>query len=143
MAKELQWLHELQRTSVQVVDMIASFTKTPRTPTQEPDLVPSYDIVLQTEAVVIHLELPGVRKDDIILTMEGQSIIVAGVKRIIVDPSDEVAFSSRQEGPFEYRLTLPTGVDVRALEGGAVFNDGILTISIPRAVKLTHSIAIG
>jgi HSP20 family protein len=76
----------------------------------------------------IAAELPGVKEDDIDLSIEDGVLILRGEKRS--DRSDdERGYTERSYGTFERRITLPGNVDEDKCS--AEFKDGVLTISLP------------
>lgn len=101
--------------------------------------VPAADIYETEDGVVILVDLPGVRGEDIELHVEGDFLAVRGVRREVCPHSKK---SYRQMeiryGPFERALPLP--VPVR--EGRAVFNNGVLEIFLPRAKRRNPGIVV-
>jgi HSP20 family protein len=93
---------------------------------------PATDIVEHENEYVVNLELPGVRKDDVKITMQDNTLTVRGEK------SEEKESKGtnyhrveRSYGAFERSFALPSSV--RADKIDASFKDGILSMTLPKA----------
>jgi len=80
--------------------------------------------------VVIRAELPGLKREDIHLTAENDTLTLSGERR----PSDEIRRDryhrlERQAGAFRRSFTLPSLLDPARIE--ARYEDGVLTVTIP------------
>lgn len=95
---------------------------------------PKVDI-LQTETdVVVKADAPGVKKDDIQVTVTEDTITIRGeVKSDYEDKKDSYFHSERFYGA--YSRTLPLPVLVSADKAAAKFEDGVLTVTVPKAIK--------
>lgn len=96
--------------------------------------VPSIDIYEQADDVVIKAEIPGVRKEDVWIDLDGDTITIAGEKR--GDVREEGRGFHRVErsfGSFVRKLHLPDGF--KAVFAYATFADGILEIRLPRIMR--------
>ena len=81
---------------------------------------------------VLTAELPGLRGDDIDVSVERNRVTLRG-ERKIEHPSDASLHRvERQAGVFRRTVELP--VDVDADEAQAVYQDGVLTLQIPKTV---------
>ena len=81
-------------------------------------------------AYVLSAYLPGVKADDVQITFEGEELAIRGK----FQPSAEgVSFLKRElyHGSFERRLTFNVPIDPDGIE--AVFENGVLTLSVPKA----------
>lgn len=86
----------------------------------------------------ITLELPGVGRDDIDISMHDNTITVKGEKKSQrQENSGSVFFCERQYGRFQRTFRLPE--DAKNTEITAAFDDGVLILSVPRASKETSS----
>lgn len=92
---------------------------------------PAVDI-FETDAreIVLKAELPGLKREDIDLTVENSTLTIRGERRRDPDVADERYHRiERQYGPFSRSFTLPATVD-----GGRVraeYHDGVLTVTLP------------
>ncbi|MDR1578188.1 MAG: Hsp20/alpha crystallin family protein [Deltaproteobacteria bacterium] len=79
-------------------------------------------------------ELPGLAADQLELAIKGDTLTLKGAK--VADNVDANANHHRRErevGSFSRSLTLP--IKVKAEEVGAVFKNGVLTITLPKAAE--------
>lgn len=95
-------------------------------------LRPSVDITERNNGYVITVEVPGIKEDDVKLTLEGQTLMISGEKRSEHESREEgrVHRIERSYGEFQRILSLPD--DARAEDAKAKFRNGVLKISIPR-----------
>lgn len=79
----------------------------------------------------IDLELPGVKMDDIDISVHQNMLTVKGEKRSMrEEKKDSVYFCERQYGAFQRSFRLPADAVADAID--ASFKDGLLTLTIPR-----------
>lgn len=79
----------------------------------------------------IQIDVPGVNRADLVVALDGDTLIVRGEKQEVRQHQDECCqYSERRYGSFQRVLALPADADSDALR--ARFDDGVLTISIPR-----------
>jgi HSP20 family protein len=95
---------------------------------------PVMDVHQENGRIEITAELPGVREEDIDLTVEEGVLILSGEKRSHREDS-QGAYRERSYGRFERRITLPQNIDENAIE--ANFEHGVLTITLPLAERQT------
>lgn len=92
---------------------------------------PSADITETDDSYEIRTELPGVSKDDVQISVKDNLLTIKGEKRQEnMDDSKNYKHIERRYGTFERNFTLPPKVDVDNIN--AKFNDGVLTLSIPK-----------
>jgi HSP20 family protein len=93
--------------------------------------VPPVDI-FETDAhdVEIRAELPDMKREDIDVTVEHNTLTLTGTKKPPVDVKDEqYRRIERQYGAFSRSFTLPTSVD--ASKVSAEYRNGVLTVRLP------------
>lgn len=94
------------------------------------------------EALVIYFELPGVERQDIDLSLYGNSIVLSGIRKEL--PSlrnvtvEEIASGGLDPGsvrylPFKRSVELPKAVSEEDVE--AVFGAGLLQVRVAEAVE--------
>ena len=94
--------------------------------------VPAVDIYESDEKeIVIKAELPGLRRDDIDLTVENNTLTVRG-ERMPDEGIRDGQFhrSERVFGTCSRSFTLPNTVDAARVK--AEYRDGVLTVRLPR-----------
>ena len=92
--------------------------------------VPAADIIETDNAYVIEVELPGVRRDDIDVTMNGNDLVVTGE---VKERKREGLFRhrTRRVGEFELRVTLPDRWRDGEIEASLAY--GVLKVFVPKA----------
>lgn len=90
------------------------------------------DVAEKNGAYTVHAELPGVRKEDIQVTIDGSQVTLAAeVKRDKEVTQDErVLHTERTYGKVTRSFTLPLEVDETRAE--AKFRDGVLELTLPK-----------
>ena len=80
----------------------------------------------------VRAELPGFNGDDLDISVTGDTLSIAGERKI--PPEDEKATYHRREreaGRFSRIVTLPAQVDTGRVEAGCT--DGVLQVTLPKA----------
>jgi HSP20 family protein len=93
------------------------------------------DITTNTDALVVEAALPGVRPDAVEITVEDGTLTIRGSSATErrENEGDHVVQEIRR-GEFSRSISLPTGLEPDKAE--ATFEDGILTLRIPRAEQV-------
>ena len=93
--------------------------------------IPSADIFETDDAYDIEIELPGVRREDVDVRLNGNELVVTGELK---ERKREGLFRrrTRRRGEFEFRVTLP-GDDLRADDVEASLAYGVLRVHVPKA----------
>ena len=92
------------------------------------------DVKETPDTFVITASVPGVPSSDIDITVLGDTLRIRGERREAVDESGEGGrwlLRERRFGAFERTVSLPTTVDSEGAT--ADFQDGVLTITLPKA----------
>jgi len=93
---------------------------------------PNVDIVETDSAYEIHAELPGVKLEDVKLTLNNSTLILSGEKKQnIREEKNNLHRVERIYGRFERSFSLPRSVKPESVR--AEFEDGVLRISLPKA----------
>jgi HSP20 family protein len=93
---------------------------------------PAIDIVEYERDYQVRVELPGVGKDDVHITMQNNVLTIRGEKKLPEREKDmNMIRSERWSGTFQRSFTLPT--TVRSEKIDATYKDGILTVTCPKA----------
>jgi HSP20 family protein len=77
----------------------------------------------------VHIDLPGVRRDDVELTVERNVIIIRAERRPEYEQGDEVIVEERPLGTFTRQLFLGDNLDANKLS--ADYDRGQLMLTIP------------
>ena len=94
---------------------------------------PAVDIKENDKEIRLDLELPGLNPEDVEITAENGMLTIRGEKRAERKEGEESRYQvvERAYGTFMRTFQLPPGVDADQVE--AEFNNGILSIHIPKA----------
>ena len=93
---------------------------------------PSVDIFDKGGEVVIHAELPGMKKEDIDVRVENNVLTIRGKKERKDEVKEEGYFrTERAYGSFSRSFSLPTTVEISKI--AADYKDGVLTLRLPKA----------
>ena len=93
--------------------------------------IPAVDILENKDNVVVRVELPGMKKEDIDISLhEGVLSITGERKQREEDQGNEVYRSERFYGRFHRTVTLPKPVAADKVKAG--YKDGLLTITLPK-----------
>ncbi len=88
------------------------------------------DVYTTPEEIVIVASLPGLTPDEVDITIDGDRLTIRGELRPPLQNVDYL-FQERACGPFSRTLTL--NVPVNAEQAEATFENGVLTLTLPKA----------
>ncbi|HEY2103651.1 MAG TPA: Hsp20/alpha crystallin family protein [Chthoniobacterales bacterium] len=92
---------------------------------------PALDLYQTNDNVVARVELPGMRKEDIEISLQEGMLTISGERKSEAPENDKAERSERYVGKFRRSIALPTQVDPNKVT--ANYRDGILTITLPKA----------
>jgi len=100
--------------------------------TRQESWLPAVDVFDTKDAVVLKAELAGMNPDDIQIEVEDNVLTIKGERKFEEKVDDERYYRiERRFGSFQRSLALPQGV--KADEITATYEDGILTVTVPKA----------
>jgi HSP20 family protein len=95
-------------------------------------LDPALDIFEDKDTFVVKVELPGMKKEDIEVSLHDGSLSISGERKNEKKWADaEVYREERNFGRFQRTLALPARVAADKIKGQ--YKDGILTVTLPKA----------
>ena len=91
------------------------------------------DVYTTKEAIVVRATIPGVKPDDVELTIEGATVTIRGELK---PPAEEGTYLLQEQryGPFSRSIEL--GLPVVAEKAEASFENGMLVLTIPKADEI-------
>ena len=93
--------------------------------------LPAVDVFEEKDAVKIMAELPGVKGDEVKISLENSVLTIRGEKRQVAEQHTEhVHRYERCYGAFERSFTVPTTIDAEHIK--ATYEDGVLTLTLPK-----------
>jgi HSP20 family protein len=131
-----RWVDDLWRQAVGFDSMPALRMMRPFGPLGTINLFapPAADLKETKDAHLLTIELPGLTKDDIDISLQGDTLIVRGQKiEENEDASCAYRVSERRFGRFERSFPLPADVDRSRIQ--AQFRDGVLRITEPKRAE--------
>jgi HSP20 family protein len=114
-------------------DIGSLFTNTfESTPVEDAAFAPPLDIDENNEEVVVVAEIPGVRKEDVKISVEKGILSIGGERKVnALSGSDRGLVRERHGGKFTRTVRLPYEVNPDAVS--AELSDGLLRIVLPKA----------
>jgi HSP20 family protein len=113
-----------------------SFIRTPSWTTtwQEGGVLP-LDIRSTADALFVEAALPGVRPEDVEITVEGGTLTISGGMKTEQSEEDgDYLVREIRRGSFSRTISLPEGLEADKAE--ATFENGVLHLTIPRAEQV-------
>jgi len=97
-----------------------------------PAWAPALDISERKDAYLVTVELPGVKLDDLTITLEDGLLTIQGERQFADDASDQQFHRvERRYGAFRRSITLPAHVLAEGIQASS--EDGVLQILVPKA----------
>jgi len=102
---------------------------------------PPIDIYETIWGISIEIEIPGITKEDIKLTITGKKLHIKGEKRFKKEQAKQKYYMlERPYGTFNRIIELPENIDTENIK--AKINDGVLSISIPYRVGKIKNVIV-
>jgi HSP20 family protein len=114
----------------------AAFGRWPKLPgsSSQFEWAPAADISESEKEYLVKAELPGVKREDVKLTIDDGVITIAGERRQEKEEKDEKQHRvERFYGTFTRSFTLPENVEEKAIR--AESKDGVLYVHLPKKAK--------
>ena len=100
--------------------------------------VPAADVVVTDDEVTVHMDVPGLRRENLEIELENDVLAIRGERTYPYATGDGERHAwqriERGFGRFERTLRVPSGLDSDAV--AAELADGVLTIRIPKPEAL-------
>ena len=93
--------------------------------------VPSIDIVEEKDNFLVRVDLPGLSKDDVSVTLQDNFLTIKGERKAEAESKDANYYRrERVYGSFSRTFELPGTVDPKKID--AHFRDGVLHVTLPK-----------
>lgn len=100
----------------------------------KPSFIPSLDATETEKDYVIAVEAPGVKKEDIDVSVsDNERLVIKGKKESETIEGEDKYVQERYFGAFHREITLPDNINVSGI--AVSFKDGVLTVVLPKTVK--------
>ncbi len=98
---------------------------------------PPTDVYETDEAVVVRVEIAGLRPEDVLVALHDRWLIISGHRH---DPTPKVAYHQLEirYGEFHVEVYLPWALDTDGAQ--AVYRDGFLVVTLPKKPPLTITV---
>ena len=95
------------------------------------NFVPAVDVYEDAQKLVLKLEIPGIRKENLTINVEGRTLTVTGERKLESEEKEEnFTRLERRFGSFTRSFTLPASVNTEDVQ--ATSQDGVLSITLTR-----------
>ena len=91
---------------------------------------PAYSVDALNRDHTVRIELPGVPRQDITISLEENTLTVRAKRKTFVPPDARILHRELRQADYELHLRLTPGIDVERLH--ASLNDGVLSIHLPQ-----------
>lgn len=93
------------------------------------------DVYASDDEFVVQAILPGIKPEDVEITVEGTTLTISGDTTVTAeDKEGSLLLQEIRRGRFMRTLSLPAGLEPDKAK--ATFEDGVLTLRIPKAEQL-------
>jgi HSP20 family protein len=100
-------------------------------------LMPSMDVAETDKVIEITVELPGLERKDVDISLDDDTLTIRGEKKVETEQKDDknknYYVSERSFGVFYRVLQLPAGIDPKSVQ--ATMSNGVLKIKIPKPAR--------
>jgi len=93
---------------------------------------PNIDVYEDRDKITVKAELPGMRKEDISVSLDGNTLVISGERKHEEEKKEQETYrSERYFGRFQRSITLSQQVDPGRIQ--ANYKDGVLTVTLPKS----------
>lgn len=104
-------------------------------PNGERAWMPAVDVFERDDKFVVKAELPGMKEEDVDVSVIGDTLTIKGEKKTETEVKEEDYYrSERSYGSFYRSIPLPSTVDANKIE--ASFEDGVLEVTLPKSAEV-------
>jgi HSP20 family protein len=128
---------------MQKISSALHFSKTKLSVTKEHEThwVPNTDVYVTDGAIIIKVELAGMQRENLELTIDGTRLRIRGQRPDGCRPSQcKFLVMEINYGGFESVIELPEGYDLS--QAKAAYQNGFLRVDVPASLKSSNSIMV-
>ena len=104
-------------------------------PSEETVWAPAIDVLEKEDKFLVKVELPGVKEEDVNVSVAGGTLTIEGEKRTESELKNRgYCYRETSYGSFSRSITIPSTVDAGKIE--ANYDKGVLEISLPKAPEV-------
>ena len=106
-----------------------------RLPVEEREWTPAVEVFEKEDQFVVKAELPGMKEDDIDISVVGDTLTIKGERKAESEVKEEDYYCcERSYGSFYRSVALPSNVNAEKIE--ASYKEGILEINLPKVPEV-------
>jgi HSP20 family protein len=106
-----------------------------RIPTVEMGWAPAIDVFETEDKFVVKAELPGMKEEDIDISVTGNTLTIKGERKAESEVKEEDYYCcERSYGTFSRSIAVPSNVDANKIE--ANYESGLLEVSLPKVPEV-------
>ena len=94
------------------------------------DFKPDCDIVENENVYSLYMDLPGMKKKEIQITLKDRVLTVSGERELFLEDDEVLKRSERTQGSFSRSFALPQNADASSVT--ASFKEGVLQVKISK-----------
>jgi HSP20 family protein len=132
---EFDWMREVQDFSNRLKNYFENFDQSAPASAAPSGIVLPADLLELDDAYRVDIEIPGMQKEDILITMAGNAVEISGEKRAMRPENARTLHGGRTLGSFRKQIELPDGGDVDLSRVAAAYENGVLRITLPKRAK--------
>ena len=103
--------------------------------TRPADFAPAVDVQEDAENLVLRAELPGVKKEDVDVSVDSNVLTLKGVRKLEKEEEGRRYHRiERSYGTFVRQFQIPSNIDATKID--ASLNDGVLTLKLAKKQEL-------
>lgn len=107
-----------------------------RLPVEDRNWMPAVDVFEKEDKFVVKAELPGIKEEDIHVSVVGDALSIKGEKKTETEVKEQDYYrSERSYGSFYRSIPIPSNVDADKIK--ASFEDGVLEVGLPKSAKVS------
>jgi len=96
--------------------------------------IPAVDVYEDKDAVVIEIEAPGMKEEDLKVNLENNTLTISGERKFEKEEKEKNYYRmERSYGSFTRSFLLPDNVDVNKIK--AKYKDGVLKLTLPKKAE--------
>ncbi len=124
-------MRDLEDIQDQINRVFEGMAGDPDSDNRLPRLYPSVDLSENKDSFVLKAELPGMKKEDVKVTLQNNILTISGEKKQEQEEKGKTFHRiERSYGSFSRTVELPVAVKTDAIK--ADFKDGVLTVELPK-----------
>lgn len=98
---------------------------------REMNWTPRMDVKESEEAYILHADLPGLKQNDVKITLNDHVLTISGERKHEDEKKNEkYHYVERAYGSFQRSFTLPSSINGEKIK--AEYKDGVLNITLPK-----------